>query len=157
MVKNKLYEEISRIRSLISEEELNYDFNYRGELTDGFGVEITLSLPECNVGKIFLLDFDLAKNLDSDLKNFFDGKSNIPFNNKNTLYSHSLGIEEPYRRKGFGSRLKKQIEIFTKNLGYDYITSIVSCDNIGSQNLNKKFNYSVYSNNGIKDLLFKKI
>lgn len=165
--KKMIYEEILRIRNIISENELGYSITKEDGIDYNSGICIKIFSTKSNdlIGAINIAGFDLAKKLDPDILRFFENKDEYCvencddnfFNNDNTIYSHSLEVEEPFRKMGFGTILKQEIEKVAKDLGYDYITSIVSCNNHASQNLNKKLNYSVSLNNGKKDFLYKKI
>lgn len=160
-----LREEILRIRNLIYENELGYEISHDGEINDGFGLVITIRLPEGEVGKISLLNLDSARKYDFDIVDFEINsdiycKSNCKqnhFTNDNTIYSHSLEVNKPYRGLGYGTKLKEEIENVARQMGYKYILSIVNCDNIESQGLNKKFGYRPHQSNGIKDFLFKEL
>lgn len=162
---SKLLEEISRIKTLISENQMSHSFRYEGSPQEGWGLKIILTHDGNDIGEIYLLNYDEAKKYDHDIRDFelnSDSYCKVNcnrnhFNNENTLHSHSTEIKEPYRRNGYGTKLKSELENVARNLGYKYITSIVNCDNIPSQKLNKKLNYEIHQSNRIKDFLFKKL
>lgn len=144
---------------------MSHSFRYEGAPEEGIGLKIILCDENGDIGEIYLLNLDIAKNYDYDIVNFQENsdkfcKMNCErdyFNNENTLYSHTLEVKEPHRGNGYGTKLKIEIENIAKQLGYNFITSIVDCDNIESQGLNKKLGYQIHQSNGEKDFLFKKL
>ena len=71
---------------------------------------------------------------------------------KDTVYLHSIVVESPFRKQGFGTKLVKECENIARNSGYKYITATVKKNNTPSQSMFNKLGYSKYNSNDRKDL-----
>ena len=150
----QLLEHIKRIKSLMLENVKDYNIITAGDLNSSSGMRVYIEDMNGNfIGETNIIDFENGLRLSPNLTSFMDNKSE-PFGMDNTVYQHSLSIEEPYRGQGWGKKLKQECHDIIKNLGYKYATNIVKCDNDVSQGLMGKLGYQKHQTNGIRDLLY---
>jgi len=109
------------------------------------------------LGNVNVEAYDSGRNTDSDLEKFHQTTENLPFNNSNSAYIHTLSVDPEYRRMGHGKTLVKLAEEESSRLGRPNVTAIVSKDNINSQGLFKKLGYYRLVDTDKKDLLHKNI
>lgn len=162
----KRLSQISILKNLVLESINQPKIIFEGDLNVSPGLKICLYDKDKNmIGSTNVLDYDSAISLDPDITRFNDKKTEYCkemcddnlFNGKNTVYLHSLFIDENHRNKGYADILKNECHDIAKNRGFDYATSIVRIDNEASQGLNKKHGYKVHQTNGLKDFFYKNL
>jgi len=161
---NQLNEEIKRIKSLFYENFNKNQFDLKGDVLNSEGLFVSLNGDE-NIGNTGLINFDDSFELDYDVKRFYNNKDKYCktgcdenyFNKDNSLYLHSLNVNQNQRGKGFGKDLVNKCHQIAKELGYEYVLLITSCDNNVAQNLYKNLVYELHQTDGNKDFYFVKI
>ena len=148
----ELNEEIYRIKSLLKENSDPYKIMVVSnlEIDRGFCVYY---LTENNdvIGVVTLTDLNKAlsnNEFNEDVKILHENYDN----SKDTVYLHSIVVESPFRKQGFGTKLVKECETIARNSGYKYITATVKKNNIPSQTMFNKLGYKRHKSNDIKDL-----
>ena len=150
----QLLEHIKRIKSLMLENVKDYNIITAGDLNSSSGMWVYIEDMNGNfIGETNIIDFENGLRLSPNLTSFMDNKSE-PFGMDNAVYQYSLSIEEPYRGQGWGEKLKHECHDIVRNLGYNYATNIVKCDNHASQGLMKKLGYQTHQSNGVRDVLY---
>jgi len=136
----ELNEEIYRIKSLLTENTNPYKIRVISEIETDRGYCVYY-LTESNdvIGVVTLTDL------------------NKVLENKETAYLHSIVVESPFRKQGFGTKLVKECENIARNSGYKYITATVKKNNIPSQTMFNKLGYTKYNSNDKKDLFILSI
>ena len=148
----ELNEEIYRIKSLLKENSDPYKIRVVSNLESDRGFCVYY-LTENNdvIGVVTLTDLNkvLSNNeFNEDIKVLHENYDN----SKDTVYIHSIVVESPFRKQGFGTKLIKECETIARNSGYKYITAIVKKNNIPSQTMLDKLGYNKYNSNDKKDL-----
>ena len=148
----ELNEEIYRIKSLLKENSDPYKIRVVSNLESDRGFCVYY-LTENNdvIGVVTLTDLNkvLSNNeFNEDIKVLHENYDN----SKDTVYIHSIVVESPFRKQGFGTKLIKECETIARNSGYKYITAIVKKNNIPSQTMFDKLGYNKYNSNDKKDL-----
>lgn len=149
----EINEEIYRIKSLLTENTDPYKIRVMSKIESDRGYCIYY-LTENNdvIGVVTLTDITKVLNNnefnDADIKFLRENCHNL----KDTAYMHSLVVESPFRKQGFGSKLTKECENVAINSGYKHITILVKKNNIASQTLVNKLGYKKYKSNDKKDL-----
>ena len=148
----ELNEEIYRIKSLLKENSDPYKIRVVSNIESDRGFCVYY-LTENNdvIGVVTLTDLNkvLSNNeFNEDVKILHENYDN----SKDTVYLHSIVVESPFRKQGFGTKLIKECETIARNSGYKYITAIVKKNNIPSQTMFDKLGYNKYNSNDKKDL-----
>jgi ribosomal protein S18 acetylase RimI-like enzyme len=148
----ELNEEIYRIKSLLKENSDPYKIRVVSNIESDRGFCV-YNLTENNdvIGVVTLTDLNkvLSNNeFNEDIKVLHENYDN----SKDTVYIHSIVVESPFRKQGFGTKLIKECETIARNSGYKYITAIVKKNNIPSQTMLDKLGYNKYNSNDKKDL-----
>ena len=148
----ELNEEIYRIKSLLKENSDPYKIRVVSNIESDRGFCVYY-LTENNdvIGVVTLTDLNkvLSNNeFNEDIKVLHENYDN----SKDTVYIHSIVVESPFRKQGFGTKLIKECETIARNSGYKYITAIVKKNNIPSQTMFDKLGYNKYNSNDKKDL-----
>jgi ribosomal protein S18 acetylase RimI-like enzyme len=148
----ELNEEIYRIKSLLKENSDPYKIRVVSNIESDRGFCVYY-LTENNdvIGVVTLTDLNkvLSNNeFNEDIKVLHENYDN----SKDTVYIHSIVVESPFRKQGFGTKLIKECETIARNSGYKYITAIVKKNNIPSQTMLDKLGYNKYNSNDKKDL-----
>ena len=148
----ELNEEIYRIKSLLKENSDPYKIRVVSNLESDRGFCVYY-LTENNdvIGVVTLTDLNKAlsnNEFNEDVKILHENYDN----SKDTVYLHSIVVESPFRKQGFGTKLIKECETIARNSGYKYITAIVKKNNIPSQTMLDKLGYNKYNSNDKKDL-----
>ena len=159
-----LKEEINRIKTLFYENFNKNQFDLEGDILQPRGLFVSLNGDD-NIGKVGLINFEDSFEIDYDVKRFYDNKEKYCkkecdenfFNKDNSLYLHSLNVNQNQRGKGFGKDLVNKCHEVAKKLGYDYVLLITSCDNEIAQNLYKNLGYDLHQTDGNKDFYFLKV
>jgi ribosomal protein S18 acetylase RimI-like enzyme len=148
-----LNEQISRIRFLMIESEKEYDVLKIGDIKSPNGMQILIkSLGGDDIATTHIIGFEDALELSPSFVEFME-KDNHPFDVNNCIYEYNLEVSENYRGQGWGNKIKNECENICLENGIKYICAIVSCNNIKSQSLFKKFGYKKYDTEGSEDLL----
>jgi ribosomal protein S18 acetylase RimI-like enzyme len=148
----ELNEEIYRIKSLLKENSDPYKIRVVSNLESDRGFCVYY-LTENNdvIGVVTLTDLNKAlsnNEFNEDVKILHENYDN----SKDTVYLHSIVVESPFRKQGFGTKLVKECETIARNSGYKYITATVKKNNIPSQTMFDKLGYNKYNSNDKKDL-----
>lgn len=149
-----LHETINRIKSIMYEGVKDYDIVTYGDINSSSGMQVCIkSLDGKHIGETKIIDFENGLSLSPNLTGFIENHNDI-FNQDNCVYQHSLNIDQPYQRQGWGEKLKHECHNIIKNLGYKYATNIVRHDNIASQKLMDKLGYKKHQSNDERNLLY---
>ncbi len=149
-----LSEEITRIKSLMMENVLDYKIQTDGDIHSLNGMKVRILTPSDDyIGETNIIGFQHALDKSRDLKTFLENQNDL-FSQENSVYQYGLKVDDKYRRQGWGDKLKGECDNIVRDNGFKYITNIVSCSNDASQGLMKKRGYQKYQTNGIKDLLY---
>ena len=148
----ELNEEIYRIKSLLKENSDPYKIRVVSNIESDRGFCVYY-LTENNdvIGVVTLTDLNKAlsnNEFNEDVKILHENYDN----SKDTVYLHSIVVESPFRKQGFGTKLIKECETIARNSGYKYTTAIVKKNNIPSQTMFDKLGYNKYNSNDKKDL-----
>ena len=149
-----LYESINRIKSIMYESVKDYEIVTYGDINSSNGMKVCIkSIDGKDIGKTTIIDFENGLSLSPNLTKFMETKNDM-FNQDNCVYQHSLNIDQPYQRQGWGEKLKHECHNIIKDHGYQYATNIVKHDNIGSQKLMNKLGYKKHQSNKERDMLY---
>ena len=149
-----LYESINRIKSIMYESIKDYEIVTYGDINSPYGMKVCIkSIDGKEIGETKIIDFENGLSLSPNLTNFIETNNDL-FNQDNCVYQHSLNIDQPYQRQGWGEKLKHECHNMVRDLGYKYATNIVRHDNIGSQKLMNKLGYKKHQSNKESDLLY---
>lgn len=141
----------------------NFYFTKKGKINEWPGMELSVIQKETNelIGKIFLLDVDEAYDYDKKiniiLESIVDYNSYDFLKETVSIFLHNLKIEEKYRNKGYGTKLKIEAENIAKEYNYLYSTSATEVENVISQKINKKLGYKSLKTFYNHDFFFKKL
>jgi ribosomal protein S18 acetylase RimI-like enzyme len=148
----ELNEEIYRIKSLLKENSDPYKIRVVSNIESDRGFCVYYLTENNNVIGVVTLT-DLNKVLSNDEFN-----EDIKFlhenydKSKDTVYLHSIVVETPFRKQGYGTKLIKECENIARNSGYKNISAAVKKNNVASQNMFNKLGYKKYNSNDKKDL-----
>ena len=149
-----LYESINRIKSIMYESIKDYEIVTYGDINSPYGMKVCIkSIDGKEIGETKIIDFENGLSLSPNLTNFIETNNDL-FNQDNCVYQHSLNIDQPYQRQGWGEKLKHECHNMVRDLGYKYATNIVRHDNIGSQKLMNKLGYKKHQSNKESELLY---
>lgn len=161
-----------KIKSQVNLKESNnvnkpFIFKRTGKLFDPPGMNIKYLTPhKKEIGFSNLLDFENAKELDYDIRRFFESKDkycvediceNDFFNSKNSLYLHDLRVHDEFQGNGYSKKLMNKCHKIADENGFKYVTLITNCDNEPAQNLYKKLGYILYMSDKEKDFFYKEL
>lgn len=138
-------------------------FETKGKINEWPGIELSIKSKETNelIGKIFLLDIDEAYDYDKKiniiLESIEDYNSYDFLKETITVFLHNLKIEEKYRNKGYGTKLRIETEKVSKLYNYKYISSTTNVKNKYSQKINRNLGYKILKTFNGYDFFFKKI
>lgn len=149
----ELNEEIYRIKHLLKENNEPYKIRVVSDISTERGFCVYF-LNETNsvIGVVTLTDLNNVLTNSEFEKDVISLHENYT-NKDNTVYLHSIVVEEPFRRQGYGTKLVKECENVARNSGYGKISAIVKKNNTPSQTMFKKLGYGVQDSNDKKDLL----
>lgn len=141
----------------------NFYFTKKGQINKWPGVDLCIKQKETNelIGKIFLVDIDEAYDYDNKISIILESIED--YNSYNflketvTVFLHNLKIEEKYRNKGYGTKLKIEAENSAKDYNYLYSTSATEVENKISQKINKKLEYKSLKTFYNHDFFYKKL
>ena len=161
---NQLNEEIRRIRVLFYENFNKKSFETKGDVKSPSGLEIKL-VNDGELGTVGLINFKDAWDIDYDIERFYNDKNNYCqlnceddfFNENNSVYLHSLNVNRNHRGLGYGKEIMDKCSEVSKDMGYDYILLITSCDNHVAQNMYRGLGYQIHQTDGKKDFFYKKL
>jgi hypothetical protein len=149
-----LSEEITRIKSLMMENVLDYKIQTDGDIESSDGMRITFKTNDGeDIGKVNLIGFRHAVDLSRDLKTFLKNKNDL-FKDGESVYTYGTEVYDNFKRMGYGTKLREKCHELAKNNNYNYVMSIVSKDNLPSQKMQKNVGYKLHQCNDIKDLLY---
>jgi ribosomal protein S18 acetylase RimI-like enzyme len=159
-----LKEEIRRIKSLFYENFNKKSFDIDGDIKSPSGLKIKL-VNEDDLGTVGLVNFKDAWDIDYDIVRFHNDKNDYCqskcednfFNENNSVYLHSLHVNDNYRGLGYGKEIMNKCYEISKDMGYNYILLITSCDNNVAQNMYRGLGYEVHQTDGRKDFFYKKL
>jgi ribosomal protein S18 acetylase RimI-like enzyme len=148
----ELNEEIYRIKSLLKENSDPYKIRVVSNIESDRGFCVYYLTENNNViGAVTLTDLNKVLSNDEfneDVKFLHENYDK----SKDTVYLHSIVVESPFRKQGYGTKLIKECENIARNSGYKYITATVKKNNIPSQTMFNKLGYKRHKSNDIKDL-----
>jgi ribosomal protein S18 acetylase RimI-like enzyme len=148
----ELNEEIYRIKSLLKENSDPYKIRVVSNIESDRGFCVYYLTESNNViGVVTLTDLNKVLSnaeFNEDVKILHENYDK----SKDTVYLHSIVVESPFRKQGFGKKLVEECENIARNSGYKYITATVKKNNIPSQTMFNKLGYKRHKSNDIKDL-----
>ncbi len=115
-----------------------------GDLNDSSGQIISLETKDNDlIGKTFLTRLENATNVDPAFIKMFDESKfqTIPLNYDNSLFLHSLDVNDQFKKQGYGTQIMKQSHDIASNNGYKYVTLIMDKGNKPAENLYNKLGY----------------
>ena len=115
-----------------------------GDLNDSSGQIISLETKDNDIiGKTFLTRLENATNVDPAFIKMFDESKfqTIPLNYDNSLFLHSLDVNDQFKKQGYGTQIMKQSHDIASNNGYKYVTLIMDKGNEPAENLYNKLGY----------------
>jgi len=153
----ELNEEIYRIKSLLTENSDPYKIRVVSNIESDRGFCIYFLTENNNmIGVVTLTDLGKALSNDEfepDVRTLHENYDSL----QNTVYMHSIIVEPPFRKQGFGTKLVKECENVARNSGYKYITLSVKKNNLPSQTMVNKLGYKKHNSNDKKDLFILSI
>jgi len=138
-----LNEQIYRIKNLMYEQD-QVQLVTNGDLNDSSGQIISLETKDNDIiGKTFLTRLENATNVDPAFIKMFDESKfqTIPLNYDNSLFLHSLDVNDQFKKQGYGTQIMKQSHDIASNNGYKYVTLIMDKGNEPAENLYNKLGY----------------
>lgn len=138
-----LNEHIYRIKNLMYE-QAQVQLVTNGDLNDTLGQNISLETKDNDlIGKTFLTRLDNARNLDPAFIKMFDESKfqTKPLNYDNSLFLHSLNVNDQFKQQGYGTQIIKQCHNIASNNGYKYVTLIMDKGNEPVKNFYNKLGY----------------
>ena len=78
-------------------------------------------------------------------------------NYDNSLFLHSLDVNDQFRQQGYGTQIMNQCHNQAKNNGYEYITLIMDKGNEPAENLYNKLGYQKLNSDDEVDFYFVKL
>jgi ribosomal protein S18 acetylase RimI-like enzyme len=138
-----LNEQIYRIKNLMYEQD-QVQLVTNGDLNDSSGQIISLETKDNDlIGKTFLTRLENATNVDPAFIKMFDESKfqTIPLNYDNSLFLHSLDVNDQFKKQGYGTQIMKQSHDIASNNGYKYVTLIMDKGNKPAENLYNKLGY----------------
>jgi ribosomal protein S18 acetylase RimI-like enzyme len=148
----ELNEEIYRIKSLLIENSDPYRVRVVSNIESDRGFCVYYISENNNIiGVVTLTDLGkvLSNNeFENDVRSLHENYDST----KNTVYLHSIVVEGPFRKQGYGTKLVKECENIARNSGYKNISAVVKKNNTSSQNMFNKLGYKKYNSNDKKDL-----
>jgi ribosomal protein S18 acetylase RimI-like enzyme len=138
-----LNEQIYRIKNLMYEQD-QVQLVTNGDLNDSSGQIISLETKDNDlIGKTFLTRLENATNVDPAFIKMFDESKfqTIPLNYDNSLFLHSLDVNDQFKKQGYGAQIMKQSHDIASNNGYKYVTLIMDKGNKPAENLYNKLGY----------------
>lgn len=140
-----LNEQISRIVNLMYEQP-QIKINYNGEYEDDYGKTIEFKTNDDDlIGVVSLTTMENGKKIDPDFIKVFDESKfqTLPLNYDNSLFLHSLNVEDKYKRQGYGSQILNKCHELAKDKGYDFMSLITDTSNVPAQDFYNKFGYKI--------------
>jgi ribosomal protein S18 acetylase RimI-like enzyme len=131
-----------------------------GKINDPIGRKLEIQTPQKDsIGKIYLSKLQNAPNIDPAFIGMFDESKfqTVPLNYDNSLFLHSLEIDDNYRKQGYGSQIMNHCHELAKNDGYDYLTLIMDKGNEPAENLYNKLGYQKLNSDDEVDFYFVKL
>ena len=148
----ELNEEIYRIKSLLKENSEIYKISVISDINTDRGFCVYYLTENNNViGVVNLTNLNnvlLDETFENDVRSLHENYDQ----KETTAYLHSIIVEEPYRRQGYGSKLIKECENVARNSGYTKISAIVKKNNLPSQKMFKNLGYNIKESNTKKEL-----
>ena len=151
-----LNEQIYRIKNLMYEQP-QVQMVTNGNLNDPSGQIISLETEENTpIGNVVLTKLENAPNIDPAFIDMFDESKfqTIPLNYDNSLFLHSLDVNDQFRQQGYGTQIMNQCHNQAKNNGYEYITLIMDKGNEPAENLYNKLGYQKLNSDEEVDFYF---
>ena len=131
-----------------------------GDLSNSLGQLISLETEEnIPIGNAVLTRLENASNIDPAFIDMFDESKfqTIPLNYDNSLFLHSLDVNDQFRQQGYGTQIMNQCHNQAKNNGYVYITLIMDKGNEPAENLYNKLGYQKLNSDDEVDFYFVKL
>jgi len=131
---------------------INYNIGKSGNINSKEGITLYLYDKE-KIGHIKLYNFDFLPILNSRIYKIITDE--IKFNYENCLLFFDLEISENYRKKGYGTFLMKEVELFAKKNNFKFILGHRDLDN--AEIFWSKQNVEIIGNDEKIEVFFKKI
>jgi len=131
---------------------INYNIGKSGDINSKEGIILYLYDKE-KIGHIKLHNFDFLPILSSRTYKIITDE--IKFNYENCLLIFDLKISENYRKKGYGTFLMKEVELFAKKNNFEFILGHRDLDN--AEIFWSKQNVEIIGNDEKIEVFFKKI
>ena len=138
-----LNEQIYRIKNLMYEQP-QVQLVTNGDLNDPSGQIISLETKDNDlIGKTYITRLENATNIDPAFIKMFDESKfqTIPLNYDNSLFLHSLDVNDQFKQQGYGTQIIKQCHDIASNNGYKYVTLIMDKGNEPAENFYNKLGY----------------
>ncbi len=151
-----LNEQIFRIKNLMYEQP-QVQIVTDGSLDEPTGQIIKLEKSNNTpIGDVVLSKLENAKNLDPAFTKMFDESKfqTVPLNYDNSLFLHSLNINDQFKQQGYGTQIMNQCHDMANKNGYKYITLIMDKGNKPAENLYNKLGYKKLNSDDEVDFYF---
>ena len=151
-----LNEQIFRIKNLMYEQPQVQTVT-QGDFNDPSGQIISLETEDNEpIGNVVLTRLENAPNIDPAFIKMFDESKfqTIPLNYDNSLFLHSLDINDQFRQQGYGTQIMSQCHDMASQNGYKYITLIMDKGNEPAENLYNKLGYQKLNSDDEVDFYF---
>ncbi len=128
-----------------------------GGFNDPLGQIISLETEDnYKIGNVVLTKLENAQNIDPAFIKMFDESKfqTIPINYDNSLFLHSLQVNDQFRQQGYGTQIMNQCHNIASKNGYKYITLIMDQGNKPAENLYKKLGYKKLNFDKMVDFYF---
>lgn len=141
-----LFEDIYRIKNILTENSLPYEFLVSDNLNESHrGLTLVCKnhdnkiIGAIELAKLsVLVPYVLETKMDQGVLDFFGNNKNL----ENSVYTHSLDIKEEFRRQGYGTKLFEESERIAKINGNNRLYAITPSDNIPSIKLKDKLGWT---------------
>jgi len=151
-----LNEQIFRIKNLMYEQPQVQTVT-DGDLNDPSGQIVSLETEDNEpIGGLVLTKLGNAPNIDPAFNKMFDESKfqTEPLNYDNSLFLHSLDVNDQFKQQGYGTQIMKQSHDIASKNGYKYITLIMDKGNEPAENLYDKLGYKKLNSDDEVDFYF---
>jgi len=131
---------------------MDYKIGKSGDINSKEGITLYLYDKE-KIGHIKLYNFDFLALLNPRTDKIIT--DDYIFNYKNCLLFFDLEISKNYRKKGYGTFLMKEVELFAKKNNFEFILGDRDLDN--AKNFWSKQNIKIIGNDEKIEVFYKKI
>jgi RimJ/RimL family protein N-acetyltransferase len=132
------------------------NFGKSGNINSYNGLEMYIYDNE-KIGSLFITNFDLSLDINTNTSEILENSSTIPFNRLNSLFIFKFNINDKYRRMGYGTNLLNETVKFCNSIKINYIYLNCDLSNKGAKKLYDKFGFIELGKNKNDFLLYYKI